>query len=662
MLGSARFRTTAIALAVLACGPLAARASAQQWPLYEHEAWVPVEVAGAECGDGSGFRVFFSASVDPGTERVVLWFPGGGSTSVGLDGELSSPIRNLATLRDRLTAPPSGPSEVPTTGTLPFLDHPANDAFIGPAHWVLLPYCTQDFHSGNRTSPQRYDFTAVGSLVNDVSRTINRSPGCSTTAESLEDEYPALTIQGTGACPGYRVTGLHVEIRHAGARNFELAYPLIAQQLADRGVDLAGADVMIAGSSAGGFSTWYNARLVGDRLSESPDSRLTLVPMSGSPSTRAWSAEVGNLHEDRTAGGQVDQIRHRLGWHHVTSPCEVSGGAFEVGRYEAIAARAAERSRQLRIKARNAADPARARRLRQRARRARERADRARERARQDKRCLDSLDLARHYFRRWPGIDLRIVPVVNKEDFLGVAGFAGEPTEPGYGDRLLQFCRTVHAYGQRMARIDGVDPWLSWLWAVRDGIPRRVHGYIRADHLVPQVSPGGGQGGLGAGAGMDGSLAYANAVAARNPETMVGPPRIDHTLALVEDSSNAATGLDAEFGGSWPSVGLDQNECNVSIPPRLLGVIRHPARGSATLELDAPAHGRLRLQETKRVKGTVRPARPGSSARMKLAVRDEFKERLSRRGSLSVRATISFVPVRGLPSAARSKRIRLVSR
>lgn len=492
---------------------------------------------------------------------------------------------------------------MPRSGVLPFLNHPANDAFVGDADWVFLPYCTQDFHSGNVTEARSYDFSKVPSLVKEIEDRLNGD--CAGSPEDLEAAFH-ITIDVTGSCPGLNVTGVRIDILHDGAENFAEAYPLIKARLAEHGFDLSRGRFLIAGSSAGGFGAWYNAWRIGDDIFRFPNASLTIVPMSGSPYTRLWDQSAGDLRQDPQ---EVADIEHRIAQQQVRLPCQIDGGAYRAG---------------------DSPD-----------------------------RCYDNLDLIKHYERRWPGLDLRIAPVINKEDLLGVRGLAGDSGEPDHAAKLLQFCRTVHAYGEYSARRASTDPWVAWLWERYNGTPRRVHGLTRADQLVPLVAPSGAPG-YAIGDGMNGALAYINQVAARDPR-IERRPMIDYRLSLVEDASDPLTGLDTSFAGEWSGLGIDPDSCNVSIPVRFSGVDKHRKRGTATVLVDAPGPGRLKLAATKSVKGATRNAKPGVAVKLPVRPKRRARRHLRRRGTVKVRARITLIPEYGERST-RTRRISLLRR
>ncbi len=484
--------------ALAACLGLATAAGAQSgpvsWPLgtYANRQFIRVQIQNARCGGGAPYSIFFSSGpreVDGQlNRRVVIWLPGGGSTSLDLNGALDTPIRNLAEVRNRLTAPTS-----PGATRMLFFQHASNDAYIGQAHWAIFPYCTQDFHSGRMTQPIAYDFTGVASLRREVESRVNGG----TTPAALEAQYPGLDIEGQQAGGSFSVTHLTIRIEHRGALDFEAGFQALRFILAAQGVDIRRGDVTIAGSSAGGFGAWYNARLVGDLLWPQRDergpsgkrlARLTVVPMSGSPTEKVWDDAAQGLVTDPA---QVAALDHRLDVHAVTRPCSVAGGAY-------VPTPGVQ--------------------------------------------CDDTLDLARHYLKRWKGLNLRIAPVVNKEDAIGVRGFAGTPGQAGYGDRLLRFCKTVTRYTQESALISRrITPWTDWMWhnlpkATSPLVLTPVHGFEFATELVPMLQPD-----PAGGPWHPTLLEWINAVADRDRRLRQTSFQIERQLGLVENAYDPST-------------------------------------------------------------------------------------------------------------------------
>jgi len=512
-----RLRRFAAVLGGLLAGLAVAGAAAPTPVAKAGRSFQVIDMPGLICGDGSAFRIFFAPAPLP-SNRVVLWLPGGSSTLIALDGTLSTPINSLAELRNRLAAPLAPASS--DSGDNLFTDHPANAAFIAAAHWAIVPYCTQDFHAGNLSTPITYDFIDQTAFVDDLRDKIAQV--CRNKQDPIivaQDEFPSLTFTFSGPCNSkslpdqITVDSVRIDITHNGAHNLDQALQRLQLLLFAQGVNLASVDFLFAGSSAGGFGTWYNAWRVGDVLFGQGGTRLTMVPMSGSPTTRLWEEAVGQLRENAT---ELADLQHRLDWYQTALPCAVSGGAYLV-------------------------DPA--------------------------ARCLDTPELTGHYLARYPGLDLRIVPVINKEDNLGVLGFAGDdPSAPGFGARLLQFCRTVHGYGAEANQVESVHPWLGWLWwrLGPAGMAHRVHGFKQAAQLVPMAQPDGGPG-VPAGDGLHGVLAFINSVANRDLAATAGG-HIEHRLALIDAYLNRASGLIPypDFSGDWQALGLSPALCNVS--------------------------------------------------------------------------------------------------
>lgn len=513
------FVLLALLVALAAVLLTAERARADEitsWPLGyygqgEGRTWQTITVPGTVCGNGSEFRFRFSEGASEiGGEpnnRVVFWMPGGGSTSIRLNGELSTNITNLNRLSGLLNAGSGF-----TGRDRLMMDHMLNDEFIGPAHWVGLPYCTQDFHSGRRTEPVEYDFMSQTTLVSQINQAINNQ-GIS--PEELEEQFPGLRIEGQWDGGTFVIEGVFVTIHHRGALNIEAALPMVHTQLVNAGVDPDYAEVIIAGSSAGGFGVWYNAWRIGDFMYGRPGTKLTLMPLSGAPTSRSWDGE--DIVEDV---GQRLGLEHRLAWHDVLRPCDQPGAVYtEVTD-----------------------DP-----------------------------CDDVLDLLDHYRARWDGMDVRFLPVVNKEDFVLVGGL-GDQNAPDFPDRLLTLCQTIHRYSQYASITPDTFPYTTWqferLFTGNNWNVKRVHGYTEATHLVPMFSPDGGA------PSTDGLLAYMNGVASRRIQHGEAPVFIEHVANLVNNIHDPNTTV-------TPWEGADQGdympECNVAWPQSF----RPPPKGSA---------------------------------------------------------------------------------
>jgi len=434
------------------------------------------EIPGAFCGNGEPYVMFFSEGPKTNGEnnRLVIWLPGGGSTTIDRDGELSTPINNVANLLNRIF--PTGEYYLTETWMdverdFIFLNHPDNDLYVDDANWAIIPYCTQDFHSGNRNEPTLYDFTDQKLLVNQLEQEINNKKA---TLEEIERIYPFLNIEGREVGGRFEIEKLEIEILHKGTKNVELSLDKLFSVLNNRGFDISKADILMSGSSAGGFGTWYNAWRIGDMLYPYPDARFTIVPQSGSPSILVWDETQQDLVVDEE---QVLDMNHRLNWHNVLLPCEVSGGNYRGGDE-----------------------------------------------------CKDTLDLIDHYNNRWPEMDFEILTVLNKEDFLAVRALNEE--EPGFEERLLNLCQSVHRYGQYISLTDNAEPYLAWLYLRQGNSLKRVHGFRDASLVVDMISPDGQTG--------EGKtlLEYINLIAARQNK---GAVQIEHVLGIVEDVNNYKT-------------------------------------------------------------------------------------------------------------------------
>ncbi len=441
--------------------------------------WETIPVPGARCGDGQDYAIAFSPG--PGTpagepnHRLVIWLPGGGSTQISRQGELKTAIKRLPLVRQRRSLPSFEWMNDPDSGRrrqaeFIFTDHPDNAPFVRDAHWAIFPYTTQDFHSGRRTEPTRYDFTGTG-VARQLEREINRrGVGIARARAAL----PGLQITGKTVDGRVVIDGLEIAILHCGAINVERSLEVLFERLRKEGFDPRRADILLSGSSAGGFGTWYNAWRIGDILYPHPGARFTVVPQAGSPTTMTWNEDQRDLVVDPV---QVADLKHRLEWYDVLPPTAVPGADYRGG------------------------DDG-----------------------------LDVLDLLDHYLRRWPGMDVQFLPVVNREDFLAVRAL--DEHSPGFEARLDAFRKTVHRYAQYIHLTDRSQPYLAWLFLKSNGAPRRVHGFKGAALTVPMLSPDGrGEGGKSL-------LAYINMVATRN---IVGPPQIEHAAGTVTAPGDLAS-------------------------------------------------------------------------------------------------------------------------
>jgi hypothetical protein len=434
--------TRALACAALIMmGGIGAAAGEVRPSAFADRQWEAIAVPGAKCGNGEDYIILFSAGSriingNP-NNRVVIWLPGGGSTQIDSNGELNTAIKRLPQLRSR-----RGPPNVATVQALKtnpaqqeyiFMNHPDNDPFVKDAHWAIVPYTTQDFHSGRKTEPKVYDFT--GTLVaSQMEREINKRGG---TAEQAEKLFPGLSIKGKEVRGKFVIHKLEVSIYHQGAINVDLSLKKLFERLEEEDFDIRKAAIVMSGSSAGGFGTWYNAWRVGDILYPYPDTRFTVIPQAGSPSIMRWSDEKQDIVVDEE---QVAAIKHRLGWHDVRLPTAIPGAAYQKGDEG-----------------------------------------------------LDVLDLLDHYLNRWKGMDVQFLVILNREDFLAVRGLDEE--KPGFEVRLENFCKTVHRYSQYVSLTENAQPYLGWLFTGGTTL-RRVHGFKGATLVVDQMNPNGeGKGG-----------------------------------------------------------------------------------------------------------------------------------------------------------------------
>ena len=402
---------------------------------------ISIEVPGAKCGDGSDYQILFSAGPDTingnPNNRLVIWFPGGGSTMNNRNGELSTAINSTYEITDRLTIKNDLKlflSDAYMNGDRNFIfaNHPDNDEFVKDAHWAIFPYCTQDFHSGNLNEEIIYDFTGEKKLVAELDSAIN---GLGYTLDEIYSRFPSMNIEGEDDNGKFKINKVEIGILHHGAKNVELAFRVLLNELKNnRNFDITKADVLISGSSAGGFGTWYNAWRIGDKLYKYNDTRLTVVPQSGSPYIKVWNEDERDLVIN---DAQIESINHRLAWHNVSLPCEKSGANYNGGDN-----------------------------------------------------CKDALDLLDHYLNRWEGMDVNFLAVVNKEDLIATSNLNDE--------ELLNFCKTVHRYAQYFYLTPNTYPYAAWLFrkmGPRD--IRRVHGFKGAALTVDMLEPNGENKGFG---------------------------------------------------------------------------------------------------------------------------------------------------------------------
>lgn len=405
-----------------------------------------IDVPGAKCGDGSNYVIFFSEG--PATingepnNRLVIWLPGGGST-MNKDGKLVTAINGVYEITDRLTVKHDltlylSESWMNGDRNFIFANHPDNDEFVKDAHWAIFPYCTQDFHSGNCEEEFRYDFTGEEKIVKELESAINEHRR---TLEEIYDRFPSMKIEGEYVNSGeFKINKLEIGILHDGANNVRLSLRVLHDELVNnRGFDISRADILLSGSSAGGFGTWYNAWRVGDLLYKHEDKgtpRLTIIPQSGSPAVRAWNNAKGDIIVDDQL---VQSLNYRNKWYGVSLPCSNNGANYNGGDQ-----------------------------------------------------CEDALDLLNHYLNRWEGMDVNFLAVVNKEDLIATHNLEDE--------ELLDFCKTVHRYSQYFYLTPKAYPYAAWLFrltkAKKDAV-KRVHGFKGAALTVDMLNPDGKDPGYG---------------------------------------------------------------------------------------------------------------------------------------------------------------------
>ena len=455
----------------------------------KREAWQVIPVPGGKCGNGEQYVMGFSAGpqkLDGKTNsRLVTWMPGGGSTMITRDGEFTT---NVGPGLGLITPPKQFAEET----SFIFLNHPDNNLFVKDANWVILPYCTQDFHSGRLTTAKEYDFTGETDMVKAYEKQINQSKG---SLEQIRNKYPFARLETHTEGGVIKIDKLYISIIHGGALNVELSLKKLFPLLEQGGFDLDRAEIIMTGSSAGGFGTWYNAWRIGDLLYKHPNATFTIIPQSGSPSTRRW-----NGTDIPVVSEQVADVDYRLSYYNNINPCNQIGGNYRGGGD-----------------------------------------------------CRDTLDLIKHYKQRWPEMDLAIMPVTNKEDLVAVAGL-GEETDPGFDAKLLNLCQSIHRYSQYTAKVEDVFPYT--LWQYRKTSSRgevRVHGLTNALLTTKMVSPNDGN------SDEYGILRMINDVASRKLKWKDQIPHIEYTLNVVTnpeaDSSSVISRPDylQACNVPWPS-------------------------------------------------------------------------------------------------------------
>lgn len=235
---------------------LAVPAGATTWPLgtYHGRSWQRTTVPGASCGNGTEYAYFYSPPLSGGEYRLVVYHDGGGATTRTTSGEIETGLHKLSAVSRKLNV-----EQTTFAHECLFMDHPANDAFIGPAHWAVIPYCTQDQHSARREDPEVYDFTNLADTTvrADVEALLDQGY----TEGQIEAYYPGIDIQGIYEDPPgtHHVGLLTITIIHRGALNVEAAVAdLLGRILADNSDFLDRAEILVTGGSAGGLGAWQN--------------------------------------------------------------------------------------------------------------------------------------------------------------------------------------------------------------------------------------------------------------------------------------------------------------------------------------------------------------------------------------------------------------------
>ena len=465
-----------LSLALSQVAPMsAAGAEITSWPLgYYGEAsgrvWQRLEVPGAVCGNGTPYAVFVSAGpaqiVGGPNRRVVIWMEGGGSTQKNPLGQVQTPITTLGTLQVLLNAGADYDG-----ATAVFMDHAANDLYIGAASWVFFPYCTQDVHLGERTDVVRYDMTSQQPLFAQVQTllTLGQTP------VQIEATYVGLDVVATFSNGSYTLQNLYLDIRHRGALNVAAGWQRALEFFEALGY-LQPNDFLIGGTSAGSYGAWYNAWRFVDASALAGPVRVTLTPSAGQPNTRRWDGQDLSIDQ-----GHVLGVQSLFAYYQGRRSCQTDGGGY-------------------------VADPNAA--------------------------CDDVLELVAHYTSRWPAADVEVMPILNKEDAVVIEREYGALPEPRFSEGVLTFCQTTHRYGQLIWRMDHARPYFPWQYqrsyALGAWSVDRVHAFNQSLLLEPMLAPTGQT--TPAAFGL---LEAINRLAARVDLLKSGPPLIQ-TLAGLD--------------------------------------------------------------------------------------------------------------------------------
>lgn len=428
---------TALALGRLA--PLsAAGAEITSWPLgYYGQAtgrvWQRLAVPDAVCGNGTPYTVFVSPgptqiAAQP-NRRIVIWMEGGGSTQKNPLGQVQTSIHTLGEFQSLLNA------NVDYDGaTSLFMDHAANDLYIGAASWVFFPYCTQDVHLGERSDAVRYDMTSQQPLFAQVQALLNLGQ----TPAQIEATYIGLDVVAAFSNGSYTLENLYVDIRHRGALDVAAGWQRALQFFEALGFQQPN-DFLIGGTSAGSYGAWYNAWRFVDASALAGPVRVTLTPSAGQPNTRRWDGQDLSIDQ-----GHVLGVQSLFAYYQGRRSCQTGGGGY-------------------------VADP--------------------------NATCDDVLELVAHYTSRWPGVDVEVMPILNKEDAVVIEREYGGLPEPQFSQGVLEFCQTTHRYGQLIWRIDHARPYFPWQYqqsyALGSWSVDRVHAFGQSLLLEPMLAPAG---------------------------------------------------------------------------------------------------------------------------------------------------------------------------
>jgi YVTN family beta-propeller protein len=168
----------------------------------------------------------------------------------------------------------------------------------------------------------------------------------------------------------------------------------------------------------------------------------------------------------------------------------------------------------------------------------------------------------------------------------------------------------------------------------------------------------------------DGATARTGSVAVEH--TYANPGTYLATLTVTDDqgcsTTVVSTGATVSCNGSIAAAAKSAN-VTVARPAatrtvtgtpnrfKLLGVKRHPGKGTATLRLRVPAAGVASLRG-KQVKRSRKTATGAGVVALAVRAKGSAAERLKRRGTVRVKLAVSFVP-RGGAGSTRMKKVRL---